>query len=49
VIDGLADGTRRFSELRRQVDGISQRMLTVTQQIRHARQPCAIEMDMARM
>jgi DNA-binding HxlR family transcriptional regulator len=30
VIDALASGTRRFSELRREVDGISQRMLTVT-------------------
>ena len=30
VIDALAAGTRRFSELRREVDGVSQRMLTVT-------------------
>ena len=30
VIDALAAGTRRFSELRRDVDGVSQRMLTVT-------------------
>jgi DNA-binding HxlR family transcriptional regulator len=30
VIDALASGTRRFSELRREVDGVSQRMLTVT-------------------
>ena len=26
----LADGVRRFSELRREIDGISQRMLTLT-------------------
>jgi DNA-binding HxlR family transcriptional regulator len=30
VIDALAAGTMRFSELRRSVDGVSQRMLTVT-------------------
>ncbi len=30
VIDALAAGTRRFSELRREVEGVSQRMLTVT-------------------
>jgi len=30
VIDELASGTRRFTELRRAIDGISQRMLTVT-------------------
>jgi DNA-binding HxlR family transcriptional regulator len=30
VICVLADGVRRFSELRREIDGISQRMLTLT-------------------
>jgi DNA-binding HxlR family transcriptional regulator len=30
VIDALAAGTKRFGELRREVEGISQRMLTVT-------------------
>jgi DNA-binding HxlR family transcriptional regulator len=30
VICVLADGTRRFSELKREIDGISQRMLTLT-------------------
>jgi DNA-binding HxlR family transcriptional regulator len=30
VILNLADGTRRFTELKRGIDGISQRMLTVT-------------------
>jgi DNA-binding HxlR family transcriptional regulator len=30
VTDGLGGGTLRFSELRRQIDGISQRMLTAT-------------------
>jgi DNA-binding HxlR family transcriptional regulator len=30
VIDELTDGPRRFSDLRRTIDGISQRMLTVT-------------------
>src|SRR6202171_5012753 len=30
VICVLADGVRRFTELRREIDGISQRMLTLT-------------------
>lgn len=30
VIHSLGDGTKRFSELLREIDGISQRMLTVT-------------------
>jgi DNA-binding HxlR family transcriptional regulator len=30
VIVVLADGVRRFSQLRREIDGISQRMLTLT-------------------
>jgi DNA-binding HxlR family transcriptional regulator len=30
VILNLGDGTRRFTELKRSIDGISQRMLTVT-------------------
>ena len=30
IIVALADGTRRFSELKRSVEGISQRMLTLT-------------------
>jgi DNA-binding HxlR family transcriptional regulator len=30
VIYVLADGTKRFSVLRREIDGISQRMLTLT-------------------
>jgi len=30
VICVVADGTHRFSELRREIDGISQRMLTLT-------------------
>src|SRR5438876_9516998 len=30
IICVLADGVRRFGELRREIDGISQRMLTLT-------------------
>lgn len=30
VVELLGHGTRRFSELRREIDGISQRMLTLT-------------------
>jgi DNA-binding HxlR family transcriptional regulator len=30
VVEVLGGGTRRFSELRREIDGISQRMLTLT-------------------
>ena len=30
VVELLGEGTRRFTELRREVDGISQRMLTLT-------------------
>ena len=33
VVELLGDGTRRFSQLRREIDGISQRMLTLT--LRH--------------
>ena len=36
VISELADGVRRFSELRRAIAGISQRMLTLTlRQLEH--------------
>jgi DNA-binding HxlR family transcriptional regulator len=30
VVIGLGEGTKRFGELHRQIDGISERMLTVT-------------------
>jgi DNA-binding HxlR family transcriptional regulator len=30
IVMMLSDGSRRFSELKRQIDGISQRMLTLT-------------------
>ena len=30
IINELGDGARRFNELRRQIDGVSQRMLTLT-------------------
>lgn len=30
VVELLGEGTRRFSQLRREIDGISQRMLTLT-------------------
>ncbi len=33
VVELLGDGSRRFTELRREIDGISQRMLTLT--LRH--------------
>lgn len=33
MVELLGDGSRRFTELRREIDGISQRMLTLT--LRH--------------
>lgn len=30
VVRGLSDGSKRFSELKRQIDGVSQKMLTAT-------------------
>ena len=30
IVMALSDGSRRFSELRRQIDGVSQRMLTLS-------------------